>query len=291
MGEEVSRGREDELLDAIRSGRIKRVHELLRQGLDPNTIDARGVSCLSRAILQRNCEMVRLLLIAGANPNAHVVTQNQSPSMLLSMRVDDRKIAQLLINAGCNIQNLNMQMAARLGCCHGFKSFLERGLDVNNQDTTGRTMLHAAVTADKPNVVDLLIRWSANVNIRDKFSQTPVCTAIVLNYVDCLDILLANGAQMRAINRRKDSALKVASKLMTRKSVLKMDTVDCVIRHLAILESQGPFVEPDDYELIEQLPLAVRDYLNICRNELKDTRKGLIFPAKNSRSIETIGHD
>lgn len=68
------------------------------------------------------------------------------------------------------------------------------GVDVNGQDFLGRTPLHAAVTAGRKDMVELLISYKADVNSRDKQGKTPLKLARELGKKDIEAILLKYGA-------------------------------------------------------------------------------------------------
>jgi ankyrin repeat protein len=61
---------ETRLYQAARSGNLKAVKRLLRQGADPNAKDANGLTPLHQAAFWGETEIVDVLLKAGADPNA-----------------------------------------------------------------------------------------------------------------------------------------------------------------------------------------------------------------------------
>lgn len=52
--------------------------------------------------------------------------------------------------------------------------FLKNGVDANSKDESGDSLLHLAVRSNKYKLVKLLIKSSADVNIRDNYGETPL---------------------------------------------------------------------------------------------------------------------
>ena len=62
--------------------------------------------------------------------------------------------------------------------------------------TKGNTLLHEAVDADKPEVVQLLLLHGVDPNIQTKHGLTPLHMAVSKGLVDCTHVLLENGADI-----------------------------------------------------------------------------------------------
>ena len=90
---------------------------------------------------------------------------------------------------------------------------------INQHDTWGSTPLHAAVDSPNTNVamVEILIRRGADVNIRDKHGQTPLCYLIDnLSQRDSLDsvlkLLLKHGGDLSALDHLGNTLLHHATR-------------------------------------------------------------------------------
>ena len=62
--------------------------------------------------------------------------------------------------------------------------------------TKGNTLLHEAVDADQPDVVQLLLLHGLNPNKQSKQGLTPLHLAVSKGLVDCVRALLENGADI-----------------------------------------------------------------------------------------------
>lgn len=74
---------------------------------------------------------------------------------------------------------------------------LNIGLDVNNTvDTAGRSALHYVASAGANNLLNILIRYWADVNIQCNIYSTPLIRAVGNDNYDGIKILLENGANI-----------------------------------------------------------------------------------------------
>ena len=67
---------------------------------------------------------------------------------------------------------------------------------LNYSSTKGNTLLHEAVDADQPDIVQLLLLHGLNPNIQTKQGLTPLHLAVSKGLVDCATALLENGADI-----------------------------------------------------------------------------------------------
>jgi len=94
---------ETKLYRAVRSGSIKEVKKLLRDGADPDIADAHGLTPLHQAAYWGEYEIIDLLLKAGANVNAENNGKGWTPlhSAAVSGGMRSRKeVIELLLGAG-----------------------------------------------------------------------------------------------------------------------------------------------------------------------------------------------
>lgn len=94
---------ETKLYRAVRSGNIKEVKKLLRDGADPDIADDHGLTPLHQAAYWGETEITELLIKAGANVNAENNGKGWTPlhSAAVSGGMLSRKdIIELLIDAG-----------------------------------------------------------------------------------------------------------------------------------------------------------------------------------------------
>jgi len=126
---------------AIEKNDIKKVKEIIDDGININAIDEYGSTALIAAT--RNCQysIVKLLIDVGANVNIENYSRNTSLS--LAIKKGQIEIVNLLINAGANIDISNLNLA----------------LD-NNQIEIAKLLISAGVDVrDGPQKLDSRVRW------------------------------------------------------------------------------------------------------------------------------------
>jgi ankyrin repeat protein len=142
--------------------------------------DAAGSTMLMHATYAGTIEMMRFLLEAGADPNAH----NNRNATALHWGVTD---------------------AAKL------KLLLSKNASVEAKAVDGRTVLHvaAALPAGAP-VVKLLLDAGANPNARTLVGTTPLFSAVSASF-ESTQLLLAKGADPKAKSATGGTALMAAA--------------------------------------------------------------------------------
>lgn len=76
----------------------------------------------------------------------------------------------------------------------------------------GTTLLHLAACAGQIELVDLLIRFGANVNTRSQWGESPLHEAAEGDYVECVRLLAENGASMDTQNYLGETPLHMAAR-------------------------------------------------------------------------------
>lgn len=97
---------ETKLYRAVRSGSVKEVKRLLRDGADPDIADDHGLTPLHQAAYWGETEIVQLLLKAGADPNAENNGKGWTPlhSAAVSGGMKTRReTIELLVKAGAGM--------------------------------------------------------------------------------------------------------------------------------------------------------------------------------------------
>ncbi|KAF7347311.1 Ankyrin repeat domain containing protein [Mycena venus] len=131
------------LIESIKAGSGAISEYLISEGADVNFIseicDAPPLHYAARTTLQ----LVQLLLSSGADPNVH---KGYIP-LITAVRCQYVDIVQALVDAGANIHVQDRGHHNVLAYCTTLellRFFLERGVDPNNEDDSGRTALHNA---------------------------------------------------------------------------------------------------------------------------------------------------
>jgi len=179
---------------AIRNGRIKEVARLLREGVDPNALEDRkffytalctAISAAAMALWtrgrvtkkamgrrERSCEIIRLLLQAGADPNLRTLTRTP---LNLAVHKADYEVTQLLLESGASpsgecwsLPEMSRRKQGAAPCANAIHEAAEKGYDeivrmlceygadLSARDDSGRTALQIA---QDPATVRILKRY------------------------------------------------------------------------------------------------------------------------------------
>lgn len=156
------------LFDALMQGQQPCAIVLLNHGADPNDKDRAGLTVLGEAVLQQRDTVVTALLKRGA--------------------AADTKTANALLLYGGEKNNLEFVKAA-----------LDNGGDANTKDKiSGATTLHTAVVHKNREMVNLLLRGYADVNLGDG-KHPPLYYAALKGDAEMVRLLLEKGANTKHI--------------------------------------------------------------------------------------------
>lgn len=87
------------------------------------------------------------------------------------------------------------------GCMHDARDALERDPTVADAtDRHGQTAMHMAISMQRPEMVQLLLEFKVNLELRNKARQTPLQQASSAGEALIAELLLANGADTEARN-------------------------------------------------------------------------------------------
>lgn len=230
---------------SVQNSHIETTKILLTNNANPNAFvqikpDLQlRVTALHSAILENNCELVAILLDAGA-----LITAIS---------------AKGLISSG----ETALHFAAKLGHCSVVKLLLERFSEmVDDLDGVGKTPMFYAVFDGHKDVVQVLLQHSARVEV--SFLQT----AVVSNYVDVVEVLLKHKRDLIGL----DETLKMTSMCF---AVQKgyLDIADVLLQYGARVEYQERQYSPLHVACIAGNVEAVRFLLknganvDICGND------------------------
>jgi ankyrin repeat protein len=210
------------LMNTTKDKNVKKVDEdvdryyrianiLLKNGANPNLTSihkGKGTSPLLIAVEAGDVIMVSTLLKNGAEPN-QIVKHNDTNSMnLLHIAVmnDDLLTADRLLNKGANPNFLQTREINRV------------------------SPLHLAVMSGNEDMVSLLLKYKANVNlpswnIQNTKGALPLCIAILKMQVSMVKLLLDNNADPEI--GRIGTEGKYPSLIETAKTVREKDFTDC----------------------------------------------------------------
>lgn len=207
-GADPVRGDDDlnqRLVAAASNGNTARIVELLREGADVNARGARGRTPVMAAAYGNHVETVAALIEAGADVNLRDDILNNP--FLLAGAEGLLDILKLTVKAGADPKLTNrfggtaLIPAAERGHVEVVKYLLAHtNIDINHVNNLGWTaLLEAIVLSDggptHQEIVMLLIRHGANVNIPDRAGRTPLRHARERGYKKIQALLEAAGAR------------------------------------------------------------------------------------------------
>ncbi|MGC1457176.1 MAG: ankyrin repeat domain-containing protein [Steroidobacteraceae bacterium] len=167
------------LVDLIRSGQREAVLAAITSPyVDVNTAAADGSTPLMWAVYNVDHEMVRALLKRGAK--ADVINRLGDSAIAEAVKVGDVDFVRMLLDAGANPDSANqdgetaLMLASNVGSLPIAQLLIDRGATVNAVETfRGQTALMWAAAQNHPDIVDLLIKHHADVNVRAKYDDWP----------------------------------------------------------------------------------------------------------------------
>ncbi|GJQ81967.1 hypothetical protein Trydic_g4700 [Trypoxylus dichotomus] len=155
---------------------------------------------LPMAIERRNRDIVELLLQHGADPN---YIDAWGTPLNLAIRSNDKEIVQILLrcHADVNLQD-GLDGSPLICACNSRTAILElllkHGADVNELGRFKDTPLTYAIKLNLKNtkdVVQMLLDYKADINLKDNDDKTPLGTAINTENLQVIELLLRNGAR------------------------------------------------------------------------------------------------
>jgi len=171
------RDKNTELMQAASKGDLTLVKTLLGQGTNVGaTVPLNGTTVLQLAVRSGNAALVKTLLAAGADPKAK----------------DGTNRTTLMYAAGTTVEMVNVLVQA--------------GVDVNAKESGGDTALTYAVSADKADIVEALIRAGAAVNGMGEYGE-PVLIRAASQSPDLVKLLIAAKADVNARGYNDRTAL------------------------------------------------------------------------------------
>ncbi len=216
------------LFDAIRNGDNKSVRHMLHERTAVDTQDESGATLLMCAALYADADVVRWLLDRGADPN---LTNQAGATALMYGTRDPRKVKLLLAhgadpNAASKAGNTALIIAAGgAGTAGSLEALLAKGVEVNAHNEEGVTPLIRAASVGNARNVKLLLDHGARVNARARTFHLPgeppeegfsgvnaVMQASYFGHTECVNVLLAAGADLNAKDTLGDSLLRAASR-------------------------------------------------------------------------------
>ncbi|KAI8965479.1 ankyrin repeat-containing domain protein [Daldinia sp. FL1419] len=186
------------LLSAVDSGNHKLVEQLLDRGVSPDSSPEAHI--LNQAIMRHDTEIVRILLLFGADPNAPD-GRNMTP-LILAVEESFRDAVTMLLKYGAD-PNLAAGPESETPFAISVvedkydlaRILLTYGGDVNHTLTNGDTALMAAIIKKRSKrIIDMLLEYGSDANVKNREGHSPLFEAILSNRIEIVTSLLDHGA-------------------------------------------------------------------------------------------------
>ncbi|MDP0929925.1 ankyrin repeat domain-containing protein [Paracoccus onubensis] len=180
------------------------VSRLLAEGAEIDTRDSRGATALLVATHANAIDAARVLIDAGADVNAKDDI-NDSPYLYAGAR-GHLEILKMTLAHGADLKSTNryggtaLIPASERGHVETVKTLIEAGSDINHVNNLHWTaLLEAIILGDDGSrhqqIVELLVKAGADVNLADGEGVTPLQHARRSGYRDIEQILVAAGGR------------------------------------------------------------------------------------------------
>ncbi|KAI8948375.1 ankyrin repeat-containing domain protein [Xylaria longipes] len=186
------------LITAIRERNNKAVEQLLDRGVPTNVGPDHNV--LNEAIRQHDLEIVRLLLLFGADPNT-ACSQAVSP-LVATIEEGFLDAAAILLKYGADSSlppapehDSPFALSIIKQDTHFIRLFLMYGANVNQLTSDGETIVIKMITnkCSKP-LIDMVLNYGADANGKSKEGKTALFEGITAGRADIVTALLDHGA-------------------------------------------------------------------------------------------------
>ncbi|EAY16591.1 hypothetical protein TVAG_434280 [Trichomonas vaginalis G3] len=149
---------------------------------------------LNKAAKYNSCESLLTLLKAGAIPR-NPTKDGKLATSSIAAKQGHVEIVDFLHKIGCGNIREDAVAASLYGKLSIMQLLCAKGLDVNEVDSEGKTLLHYAAEGGSKRVLKYLIEAGLNVNELDYKKRYPLHYACLHNHITVVKELLLSGAE------------------------------------------------------------------------------------------------
>ena len=192
------------LCDAVARNNTQLVKDLLQGGFSVSARDDDGNTPLHVAAEHGLADLIKMLVAAGADIEAHGGDMDAT-ALHVAAASGKTAAAMVLLDLGADVNAVGaygttaLEIAARNNDVRLMMALIRKGAAVDSRSDNGWTPLHAATGFNNPMAISVLIRYGADANSRDVDGDTPLITACSMGHLDCVQQLLAGGANPRIL--------------------------------------------------------------------------------------------
>ncbi|MCA7010761.1 ankyrin repeat domain-containing protein [Wolbachia endosymbiont of Tribolium confusum] len=219
----------NDLRSAVREENFQKVKEyvkktriaeayILKSNVIINSKDQNGNSPLSIAVNKKNLGITKFLIVNGADVN--IRDYFNLPPIYYAVRHCTIKMIELLIDEGAGIGDyfLCAEEARTLvgwaiydNSLEKVEVLLKRSASPNSKfdlyDDSQDTCLHAAVRKNHLKIVELLVKYHADINVQNEQGNTPMHLAISFQHTQIIKLLYDNNADINIKNKEGKTPL------------------------------------------------------------------------------------
>lgn len=270
-GVDVNKGHTDEegftstpLQLAVITRNKKMAAVLISAKADVHAKNNMGHTALQLALDLGDFDVIKILILAGADDfdkNVKGPNTGRTPLHSAAEGNDVWLVERLIVRgAEVNIKDANYQtplhlaMTSNEGESHFnvMETLLKKEADVDSQDRYGKSTLHYFERWTSDKIINLLLRFEANVNLVDGDGNIPLVESIYVSNVEAVRQLVEHGSSVVKINTITGSTPLHYACCNCRKNICKylllrgadVDTLDFQGRSplMHLLESQNNYI-------------------------------------------------
>lgn len=215
---------EEDIMQLARLGEIGLIQKLFDSGkFTAQYKDEQGITPLHWAAINNHYALCHYLIQAGADINARGGDAVATPVLWAAKKCHYYVVDLLLKNGADPLltddQGYNLLHSATLdGNIFQLALLLHQPeIDVDTPDRSGHTALMWAAYKGYPQVVDLLLRWGANVHARDESGFTALHWSLVRGQLHGIFKMLEYGADKFAENNEGKTPATVAREMKSQR--------------------------------------------------------------------------
>lgn len=198
-----------ELIQSSAKGDLKRVQELVSQGVNPSSKNVDNRSPLHLASSEGHLDVVKYL-IEEKKVDVNVGDRHGNTPLFEAQVGEHQEVVDYIKSKGGSLIAGNDETN---GLCdavfaddiENVREMIKGGVDVNAPNQQGSTALHIAALNGRLTLVEELLKNGAQVNITNRWGYTPLQDAIRNKQKEVKQFLLENGAVVADINKYKKS--------------------------------------------------------------------------------------
>ena len=187
------------IMAAAARGDAKQIEELIAKGEKPDARDGYGRTPLHVAAYGGHHEAMRVLVLAGADPNT--LEHDHYDIVTIAAVADDLPTLKAALALGGSAKNITSRYngtaliaAAHLGHAEVVRTLIRAGAPLDHINNLGWTALMESIVLGDggprhTDTLKALVEAGANVNLPDRHGQTPLALARSRGYKEMVAIL------------------------------------------------------------------------------------------------------